>query len=105
MQKKTFAIPDYEYTTNESGNITLTSYTGSKTDIIIPDTIGGIPVAELRGTFFECMDLKAVTITNDKIYIGEYTFYGCENLTVYCDEGSAAWKYCEENNIPHEPIN
>lgn len=32
-------------------------------------------------------------------------FTGCSVLTVYCDEGSAAWKYCEENDIPHEPIN
>ena len=54
--------------------------------------------------FEECDNLKFITILNNSADIGEGTFSNCGKLIVCCNENSYAWRYCEENNIPHKPM-
>lgn len=77
---------DYTYTTN-NGTITITKYNGSDADITIPDTIDGFPVTSIGdkafGNFtpFADLGIYKVTIGNNVTSIGEYAFWGCNNLT------------------------
>lgn len=88
--------------------------------IIIPDSVKHIYYAVFQG----CTSLKTITIPNGIPYIGEsvfenctgltaiyipnsvtsidttYAFKGCSNLTIYCEQGSYAETYAQNNNIP-----
>lgn len=48
-----------------------------------------------------CSNLAAVYVPDSVTTIGRWAFYGCPKLTVYCSEGSEAWKYCEKYVVPH----
>ena len=50
-------------------------------DIIIPNALGGYPVAEIRyGAFRNCTGLTSVTIPDSVTSIGNAAFEGCTNL-------------------------
>jgi hypothetical protein len=94
---------DYVYTTN-NGAITITGYTGSDSEITIPDTIDGLPVAGIgdyaffnragltnviipgsitsigEGAFEYCFGLVSVTIPNSVTNIATYAFFNCASL-------------------------
>jgi len=79
---------DFEITQNRSGGITITGYTGTINDVVIPATIEGIKVTEITGyrsTFYNeplfGSRITSVIIPNGVTRIGPSTFYYGENLT------------------------
>jgi hypothetical protein len=78
----------FEFTIN-NGTITITKYTGPGGDVVIPDTINGLPVTSLwgefsyslRGAFYKCTNLTSVVIPNSVTNIGACAFAFCSGLT------------------------
>lgn len=72
----------YEYK-EENGGITITGYTGTETNVVIPSTIAGKPVKKL-GTYcfsFADTEITSVVIPEGVTYIDNYAFNGLETLT------------------------
>ena len=98
------AQAQFTYTTND-GAITITKYTGSGGDVVIPEQIGGVPVRQIgdnafwfttgvltvvipntvtssgRSAISYCRDLTAITIPGKVTTIGDYAFDSCTSLT------------------------
>ena len=71
--------------------VTITDYTGTDTDLVIPDRIEGYPVTEIAsGAFSYCDTLCAVTIPDTVTDVESWAFGGCRNLTTVtlCDKVS-----------------
>ena len=91
----------------------------SLSSVIIPDSVTSIEDYAFR----ECCSLTSVTIPDSVTSIGNSKIYkldsipcsvtqilwnvfeNCDNLIVYCSETSEAWKCCENEQIPHKPLN
>jgi len=72
---------DFTYSTNGSA-VTITGYTGSGGEVVVPDTIEGLPVVSLGDSAFSrCAALTAVTIPNTVTNIGAWAFDSCTSLT------------------------
>ncbi len=66
-------------TSNEA--ITITGYSGSAGDVIIPEVIGGYPVSAIgKGAFASQAQLTRVSIPNSVRSIGDFAFSSCEKL-------------------------
>ncbi|WP_088189276.1 leucine-rich repeat domain-containing protein [Desulfosporosinus sp. FKA] len=50
-------------------------------DLVIPGTLGGLPVAIDKEAFFDCSGLTSVVIHQGVIIIGNMAFEGCRGLT------------------------
>ena len=77
-------VSDFEYEIN-GDEVTITKYTGSDSDIAIPDTIEGKKVTKLSSNsentiFANQGTIKNVIIPDSVKTIGAYTFYSCRNL-------------------------
>ena len=71
----------YTYTI-DSGQVTITGYTGSGGAVSIPDTINGMPVTRIGDyAFYITATLTSVTIPNGVTSIGDRAFFNCANLT------------------------
>jgi BspA type Leucine rich repeat region (6 copies) len=79
---------DFICTTN-NGTITISYYRGSDAAVVIPNTIGGMPVVGLGSAFFNNGNLTSVTIPNSLTNIGDYAFYECYFLTSVYFKGNA----------------
>ena len=74
------AYAQFTYTTNY-GTITITGYSGTNNDVLIPSMISGLPVTAIGGwSFYDCVSLASITIGNSVTSIGDWAFYGCINL-------------------------
>lgn len=80
---------DYTYTLSDSGEATITKYSGPGGNVEIPAFIDGNPVVSVYGNeyfgggaFYNRDDIVNVTIPNGVRSIGNYCFNGCDNLTV-----------------------
>lgn len=63
------------------GEVCITDYTGSASDITIPSFIEGYPVTSIgSAAFYQCIKLKSITIPFGVISIGTEAFYECINL-------------------------
>ena len=94
----------FTFTTN-NGNITITSYTGSEPDVVVPDATNGYPVTTIGGYaffsqrgivtnitigsnvtniatrgFYQCSKLKGVTMNSQISSIGQEAFLNCTSL-------------------------
>jgi hypothetical protein len=74
----------FNYTIN-NGAVTITKYTGSGGNVVIPATISGFPVKSIGTNAFDTLNLPSsltgVTIPNSVTNIGSYAFYYCYNVT------------------------
>lgn len=67
----------------------------------IPDSVTRIDDCAFRG----CTDLTEITVPSSVTDLGWGIFDGCENMvTVYCDEGSTIYEYCQSNGIKEARI-
>ena len=65
-----------------NGKVTITDYTGSATELVIPKTIDGYPVTRIGDSaFYGCTSLTSVTIPDSVTSIGYRAFYNCDSLT------------------------
>ena len=106
----------------ENDEVTITSYSGSSTELIIPASIGGLPVVAIGDNAFEntslisvsipetlksigwfafsgCRELKRIVITKNVTDIGYNAFSGAKDLTVYTPSGSHAYQYAKSYGI------
>ena len=74
---------DYAYSVNDAGDgVTITGYTGSAKNLVIPSELGGKPVTEIGiFAFALCDSLTEVTIPEGVTSIGNAAFSGCSSLT------------------------
>jgi hypothetical protein len=81
---------DFTYTVSNN-QVTITGYTGSGGDVVIPDTIAGMPVVSIGDSAFAfCNNLTSVTISGSSTSIGSYAFYMCTDLTNLIFAGSVS---------------
>ena len=84
MTAQAAEIKTYEgFTYTENGSeITITGYTGDKTELVIPGEIDGKKVTDI-GTkaFYEYSSLTSVIIPEGVTNIGANAFYNCNSLT------------------------
>ena len=75
------AARDYKYTAYSSF-VYISKYTGSETEVVIPEKIEGKPVTYISGSTFEnCSTLTSVVIPEGVTDIGSGAFRGCSALT------------------------
>lgn len=71
---------DFGYVDNGS-EVMIRSYNGTKTDIVIPSEINGLPVTRIGESAFEKNNwITSVVIPDSVTEIGENAFYSCESL-------------------------
>jgi hypothetical protein len=77
----TSPVADFNFYTN-GGSITITGYKGLGGAVIIPDSIGGLPVTSVAAyAFYSSSNLTRVTIPNNVQSISSYAFNYCHSLT------------------------
>ncbi len=75
------AQAQFNYTIN-GDTITITGYTGSGGDVVIPETIGGLPVTTIGDCALEgCTSLTDITMPDSVTSIIRFAFAGCSSLT------------------------
>ncbi len=94
---------DYQYTLQEDGTACITDYNGNEAEVILPDTLDGIPVTAVGEVAFAMLyDLKSVTIPSSVTAIGDSAFFGCtalESVTIpdsVVKLGANPFIYCEK---------
>lgn len=71
---------DFDYLKDEAG-ITICSYKGNNSEVVIPDTIDNIPVVKIKENAFERNNnIVSVKLPDSLTEIGSFAFYGCENI-------------------------
>ena len=72
----------YSYVIEDDGTVTITRYSGTDTDIVIPQSIDGKMVTSIGDSaFYRCSDLTSITIPEGVTSIGSFAFYDCDGLT------------------------
>jgi hypothetical protein len=91
----------FTFVTNADNTITITGYTGSDGYVIIPNNIGGLPVARIGdNAFFYCTTMGSVTIPDSVTSIGNGAFNYCfalANVTMansVTNIGNGTFTYC-----------
>ena len=108
---------------SEGNKVTVTSYKGDSLDVVIPATIGGLPVTSIADSAFDGSPIRSVSIPETVESIGWFAFRGCASLTravipaavtaigydafaacpkltVYSPNGAYAFKYAKSYGIP-----
>jgi hypothetical protein len=75
------AAPIFTYTILD-GQVQITRYIGSDTNVVIPSTLGGITVTSIgEEAFIRCWSLTGIIMPSGLTSIGEHAFDGCSSLT------------------------
>lgn len=70
-------------------NYYVSGYSGTETDVIIPNTYKGVPVTEIGVYAFQnCENLVSISLPSSLNTLGNYAFYNCENLVSISLPGS-----------------
>lgn len=79
---------DFTYAV-QNGQAVITAYTGSASELSVPDTLGGYPVTSIRYCAFrDCTALSRVVLPNSMTAIGSNAFQNCTSLSqVHFSEG------------------
>jgi len=82
-QTESLTEGDFSYTVSQDGTTAcITGYTGTDTAVVIPDTLGGLPVAAIGEYAFEMNDaIETVTFPQTLETIGYSAFSSCTALT------------------------
>ena len=81
LETKSSPITDFEYKTNDYGEIVITKYIGQDSIVIIPSETDGKPISELdHKAFYDCTHITDITIPDSILTIGLLVFNGCDNL-------------------------
>ncbi len=71
-----------EYTVNDDQTVTITGYSGSATELQIPEKIEGCPVTKIgEGAFSGQANLTSALLPESIMSIGGFAFYDCSSLT------------------------
>ncbi|MFO1477618.1 MAG: leucine-rich repeat protein [Verrucomicrobiota bacterium] len=75
---------DFTWETNYDGSLTITGYTGTNCDVIIPDEIDGIPVLVIGHSAFAGTPLTSVVIpqTVTTLRGGAFSYTSLTNITI-----------------------
>ncbi len=74
-------VSSFTYTVNADGGMTITGFTGSQTDVVVPSKINNIPVNTIGTNAFNKKNkITSITLPNTLKYIGDVAFSECENL-------------------------
>ena len=80
--KNVNSVPDFEYSENEDGGITVTDYIGTDTDISIPAEIDGKPVTQIGWKAFAYnADIVSVKIPESVTVVDLEAFSNCASLS------------------------
>ena len=76
-------MSDFEYEIDDS-EVTITNYTGAGGDVVVPDTIDGLPVTAIGdNAFCYCTSLTSITLPDSVTTIGRWAFQDCDaDITV-----------------------
>lgn len=84
-------VSDGDFLFYANGNETyLLGYTGTDTDLRLPENYNGTPYDINDGAFYACNELTNITIPEGTAHIGEKAFFGCNRLTSILIPGSMA---------------
>lgn len=76
------AEDELEYVeTGDKTGVVITGYTGDSTYLMLPDSIGGVPVIAIGESAFRDSGIKKIALGKDIREIGDYAFSGCGALT------------------------
>lgn len=79
----------FDYQVMSDGTIRLDKYTGTATDVIIPEEYRGYKVTWIKdGAFKSNKIVKSVHIPKSITFIGEAVFADCDNLTKFTTDNS-----------------
>ncbi len=79
----------FDYQVMSDGTIRLDKYTGTATDVIIPEEYRGYKVTWIKdGAFKSNKTVKSVHIPKSITFIGEAVFADCDNLTKFTTDNS-----------------
>ena len=71
----------FTFVTNSDDTITITGYNGTGGNVIVPDSINGLPVSALGTRAFDaCTNVTSVALGTNITSIGSEAFYGCSGL-------------------------
>ena len=73
-----YTTPDGYIYTADSGGITITGYSGTAIDLVIPEAIGELPIKAIGSKAFQNKSaLKSVTLPDSVLSVGDYAFDSC----------------------------
>lgn len=75
-----YRFGDYRYTV-ENEEVTVTKYSGSASDVTVPENIKGMPVVAIGDSAFSrCTNMRSLTIPDSVARIGHHAFINCNAL-------------------------
>lgn len=89
-----------------NGGLTITKYVGSRSEIVIPESIGGLPVTGIAsGAFISTADAPIVSITIPDCVkeIEDQAVSGTPSPTIIANADSAAAPYAKTAGLQFEP--
>ena len=79
------SIYDFEYELNDNDEVVIKGYTGTATEVVIPEDFNGYSVVEIGGSAFATMKVKTgnLIIPDSVESIENGAFLGCDSLKIH----------------------